>query len=120
MSKTFLTVLIAASALAALSTGVRADEAEVRAAAERTKDAKLRDHLLKNVDIFGQTDLPAIYILAPSINGEEEIMGSIVTRDFSRDPFFMQNIDREEFELKLTLRDSDMDDEDKIKEAATR
>lgn len=119
MLKKILPVLIAASVLAALGTNARADEAEVRAAAERTKDAKLRDHLLRNVDIFGQTDLPAIYILAPS-NGEEEIMGSIVTRDFSRDPFFMQNIDREEFELKVTLRDSDMDDDDKLKEAAAR
>jgi hypothetical protein len=120
MMKKLLPALVAVAMLTGLGQDARADEAEVRAAAERTKDARLKDHLMRNIDIFGQADLPAIYILMPNISAEEEIIGSIVTRDFSRDPFFMQNIDREEFELKVTLRDSDVDDDDRIKEAASR
>lgn len=100
-------------AILALALSARADEDEVRAAAEKVKDAKLRDHLMQNIDIFGKTDLPAIYILMPSSDGSEEIQGSILTRDFSRDAFFMQNVDREEFELKVTLREQSPDEEEK-------
>jgi hypothetical protein len=115
MLKKILPILVAVAAVAGLATQVRADEAEVRAAAERTKDAKLKAHLMENIDIFGKTDLPAIYILMPNTDGSEDIQGSILTRDFSRDPFFMQNIDREEFELKVTLREINGEDEDKDK-----
>jgi hypothetical protein len=109
-------------AVAALSLAVlaQADESEVRAAADKVKDAKLRDHLMNNIEIFGKTDLPAIYILMPNSDGSEELQGSLLTRDFSRDPFFMQNIDREEFELKVTLRDIVGDDDDKKTEEAKR
>ena len=119
MFKKILPALVIAATLAGLGVNARADEAEVRAAADRTKDAKLKAHLMSNIDIFGKTDLPAIYILMPNTDGSEEIIGSIITRDFSRDPFFMQNIDREEFELKVVLRESGEDDE-KLKEAANR
>jgi hypothetical protein len=105
-------------AVAALSLAVfaHADENDVRAAADKVKDAKLKDHLMQNIDIFGKTDLPAIYILVPNSDGSEELQGNILTRDFSRDPFFMQNVDREEFELKVTLREITGDDDDKRKE----
>lgn len=102
MSMKLLPAFAAALCLVSLS---RADEAEVRAAADRVKDAKLKDHLMQNIDIFGKTDLPAIYILMPNSDGSEDIQGNLLTRDFSRDPFFMQNVDREEFELKVTLRE---------------
>jgi hypothetical protein len=123
MLKKILPILVAAATVAGLSLNVRADEAEVRAAADRTKDAKLKAHLMENIDIFGKTDpdLPAIYILMPNTDGSEEIQGSILTRDFSRDPFFMQNVDREEFELKVVLREIGSDDDkDKLKEASAR
>src|SRR3954468_8818711 len=98
MSKHILSVLVAVATVIGLGLHARADEAEVRAAAERTTDAKLKAHLMNNIDIFGKTDLPAIYIFMPNSDGSEELKGSLLTRDFSRDPFFMQNIDREEFE----------------------
>ena len=121
MLKKFLPTLVAVAALTGLAGNVRADEAEVRAAAERTKDAKLKAHLMENIDIFGKDDLPAIYILNNAPDGSEEITGSILTRDFSRDPFFMQNVDREEFELKIVLRETGTDeDKDKAKGAAAR
>ncbi|HLP43063.1 MAG TPA: hypothetical protein VK465_16270 [Fibrobacteria bacterium] len=107
-----LTAVLAAGL--ALATVARADEAEagadVKAASAKVKNEKLRDHLLQNVDIFGKNDLPAIYILAPGEFADEEIKGQLLARDFSRDPFFMQNIDREEFELKIILRDFKEDD----------
>ena len=116
--------LIAMAAALGLGLGLgkaNADEAEVRAAAERTTDAKLKAHLMNNIDIFGKTDLPAIYIFMPNADASEEIQGSLLTRDFSRDPFFMQNVDREEFELKVTLREINGDDDpEKKKEAKAR
>ncbi len=108
--------LITAAAALTLALSAHADESEVRAAADKVKDAKLRDHLMQNIDIFGKTDLPAIYILMPNSDGSEELQGSLLTRDFSRDPFFMQNVDREEFELKVTLREVGADDEKKKEE----
>jgi hypothetical protein len=114
-----LKILYAAAALS-MAVLAHADENEVRAAADKVKDAKLRDHLMNNIDIFGQTDLPAIYILVPNSDGSEELQGSLLTRDFSRDPFFMQNVDREEFELKVTLREISGDDDEKKKEEVKR
>ena len=112
--------LLSAAAVLGLALSARADENDVRAAADKVKDAKLKDHLMQNIDIFGKTDLPAIYILMPNSDGSEDLKGSILTRDFSRDPFFMQNIDREEFELKVTLRDINGDDDEKRKEEAAK
>jgi hypothetical protein len=105
--------LLSACAVLCLALPALSDENEVRAAAEKVKDAKLRDHLMENIDIFGKSDLPAIYILMPNSDGSEEIQGNLLTRDFSRDPFFMQNVDREEFELKVTLREIQGDDDKK-------
>jgi hypothetical protein len=100
----------AALLVAALVMGVQADEAEVKATAAKVKNQTVKDHLMQNIDIFGKTDLPAIYILAPGEFADQEIKGQLLARDFSRDPFFMQNIDREEFELKMTLREFEEDD----------
>jgi hypothetical protein len=103
-----MTAVIAAGLFCAA--GVRADEAEVKAASARVKNEKLKDHLLQNIDIFGKNDLPAVYILAPGEFADQEIQGQLLARDFSRDPFFMQNIDREEFEMKMTLREFEEDE----------
>ncbi len=86
-----------------------------RIAGAEDVDAKKKDHLLTNIEIFGKTDLPAIYILMPGGSGDEDIKGSIINRDFSRDPFFMQNVDREEFEMKVVLREVNGDDKEKNK-----
>lgn len=82
--------------------------------AAKVRNPTLRGHLMDNIDIFGKSDLPAIYILGPGI---EEFEGQLLTRDFARDPFFMQNIDREEFEMKMWLH-SDYDEDRKKKEEA--
>lgn len=97
-------------AAAVFATDARADEEAVKSAASKVKNQTVRDHLMNNIDIFGKSDLPAIYILQPGELADEEIKGQLLARDFSRDPFFMQNIDREEFELKLTLREFEEDE----------
>ncbi len=78
----------------------------------KVRNPTLRKHLMENIDIFGKSELPAIYILGPGI---EEFEGQLLTRDFMRDNFFMQNIDREEFEMKMWLR-GDLDFEPRKKE----
>lgn len=100
--------LAAAGAKAAESD--EAEKAEVKAASAKVTNQALKDHLMQNIDIFGKSDLPAVYILAPGEFADEEIKGQLLARDFSRDPFFMQNIDREEFELKMTLREFQEDE----------
>lgn len=107
MGKLLATFVLAAAVFAGTA---QADEAEVKAASAKVKNQTLKDHLLQNIDIFGKNDLPAVYILAPGEFAEEEIKGQLLARDFSRDPFFMQNIDREEFELKMTLREFQEDE----------
>lgn len=110
MRKLLAPFALAAAVVTALAGTAQADEAEVKAASAKVKNQTLKDHLLQNIDIFGKNDLPAVYILAPGEFAEEEIKGQLLARDFSRDPFFMQNIDREEFELKMTLREFQEDD----------
>ena len=109
---------VAALALGLAAAGVQADEAEAKATTAKVKNEALKAHLMENIDIFGKTDLPAVYILAPGEFADEEIKGQLLARDFSRDPFFMQNIDREEFELKMTLRE--FQEDDKAAEAEKR
>lgn len=120
MRNKILPILIAVASLVCMGINARADEAEVKAAADRIKDTQLKKHLIDNIAIFGNNDLPAIYILNAGASADEDIKGSIITRDFSRDPFFMQNLDREEFELKVTLREINGDDNDKKKDEAKR
>jgi len=108
-----LNVAALALAVGFAAAGVQADEAEVKAASAKVTNEALKAHLMENIDIFGKTDLPAVYILAPGEFADEEIKGQLLARDFSRDPFFMQNVDREEFELKMTLREFQEDDKAK-------
>ncbi len=70
----------------------------------RVKNPMLQRHLLDNVDIFGKSNLPAIYIFGPGDFGADEINAQAITRNFAADPFLMQNIDREEFEWRMVLR----------------
>jgi hypothetical protein len=100
-------------ALFALGMEAKAEEAVVAKSESKVTNPALKKHLMDNIDVFGKSEMPAIYILGP---GDEEIEGALLVRDFSRDPFFMQNIDREEFELKVTLRDLSEFDTDKEKE----
>ena len=64
------------------------------------KNQKLQNHLLENVDIFGKTNMPSVFILGLGPSVDPEVEKELLTRDFTRDAFFMQNVDREQFELR--------------------
>jgi hypothetical protein len=64
----------------------------------KTNDVKL------NVDIFADGFIGSYYILWDNVDLSEEIKKIIQSRDFARDEFFMQNIDREQFEQERMLQ----------------
>ena len=57
-----------------------------------------------NVDIFADGFIGSYYILWDNVDLSEEIKKIIQSRDFARDEFFMQNIDREQFEQERMLQ----------------
>ena len=57
-----------------------------------------------NVDIFADGFIGSYYILWDNIDLSEDIKKMITSRDFARDEFFMQNIDREQFEQERLLQ----------------
>ena len=67
-------------------------------------DSSKANTILLNVDIFGSLDVGSYYILWDTIDLSEDIKKLMTTRDFARDEFFMQNIDREQFEQERILQ----------------
>jgi hypothetical protein len=67
-------------------------------------DSSKANTVLLNVDIFGSLDVGSYYILWDMIDLSEDIKKLMTTRDFARDEFFMQNIDREQFEQERILQ----------------
>ncbi|HSQ43121.1 MAG TPA: hypothetical protein VLM37_12645 [Fibrobacteraceae bacterium] len=63
-----------------------------------------RNNTLGNVDVFGQSAIGSIYILWDNVDLAIEIKKSIQEKSFATDEFFMQNVDREEFEEERNLR----------------
>ena len=57
-----------------------------------------------NVDIFADGVIGSYYILWDEVDLSEDIKKQMTTRDFARDEFFMQNIDREQFEQERLLQ----------------
>ncbi|WP_298771404.1 hypothetical protein [uncultured Fibrobacter sp.] len=57
-----------------------------------------------NVDIFADGLIGSYYILWDDVDLSEDIKKMMTTRDFARDEFFMQNIDREQFEQERLLQ----------------
>jgi len=56
-----------------------------------------------DVNIFAQMPLGSIFILWSDFDAALEIKDQITKRNFVLEPFFMQNIDREQFEQKQAL-----------------
>ena len=67
-------------------------------------DSSKANTVLLNVDIFGSLDVQSYYILWDNVDLSEDIKKMMTTRDFARDEFFMQNIDREQFEQERMLQ----------------
>jgi len=56
-----------------------------------------------DINIFSQMPLGSIYILWSNLDIEADIKKQITSRSFVLEPFFMQNIDREQFEQNQIL-----------------
>ncbi len=67
-------------------------------------DSSKSNSIMLNVDIFGSLDVQSYYILWDNVDLSEDIKKMMTTRDFARDEFFMQNIDREQFEQERMLQ----------------
>ena len=67
-------------------------------------DSSKANSIILNVDIFGSLDVGSYYILWDMVDLTEDIKKLMTTRDFARDEFFMQNIDREQFEQERILQ----------------
>ncbi len=67
-------------------------------------DSSKANSIMLNVDIFGSLDVQSYYILWDNIDLSEDIKKMITSRNFARDEFFMQNIDREQFEQERMLQ----------------
>lgn len=67
-------------------------------------DSSKADAITLDVNIFADGFIGTQYILWDNIDLSEDIKKMITSRDFARDPFFMQNIDREQFEQERLLQ----------------
>lgn len=67
-------------------------------------DSTKSDAIKLNVDIFADGFIGSYYILWDNVDLSEDIKKLMTTRDFARDEFFMQNIDREQFEQERMLQ----------------
>ena len=67
-------------------------------------DSTVSNSLKLNVDIFADGFIGSYYILWDDVDLSEDIKKLMTTRDFARDEFFMQNIDREQFEQERMLQ----------------
>ena len=67
-------------------------------------DSAKSNSVTLNVDIFADGMIGSYYILWDEVDLSEDIKKMMTTRDFARDEFFMQNIDREQFEQERLLQ----------------
>ena len=67
-------------------------------------DSTKNNSVTLNVDIFADGIIGSYYILWDDVDLSEDIKQLMTTRDFARDEFFMQNIDREQFEQERLLQ----------------
>ncbi len=109
--------LLAVCLLCSLATGVWAqddlnkpvNDVEVFRPEKRDTKVQLVDStksnsVTLNVDIFADGLVGSYYILWDEVDLSEDIKKQMTTRDFARDEFFMQNIDREQFEQERLLQ----------------
>lgn len=67
-------------------------------------DSTKNNSVTLNVDIFADGMVGSYYILWDEVDLSEQMKKQMTTRDFARDEFFMQNIDREQFEQERLLQ----------------
>lgn len=64
-----------------------------------------KNNKLSEVDIIGQSEsyTPTIWLGTLDVDGEEVVQEQIDEKEFASDPYYMQNIDKEEFENERVL-----------------
>ncbi len=67
-------------------------------------DSSQSNSVQLNVDIFADGFVGSYYILWDNVDLSEDIKKTIQSRNFAKDEFFMQNIDREQFEQERMLQ----------------
>ena len=67
-------------------------------------DSTASNSVKLNVDIFADGFVGSYYILWDNVDLSEDMKKLMTTRDFAKDEFFMQNIDREQFEQERMLQ----------------
>ncbi|MCQ2096672.1 MAG: hypothetical protein MJY87_01860 [Fibrobacter sp.] len=77
---------------------------EKRETSVRVVDSSKTDAMTLDVNIFSDGFTGSYYILWDDVDLSEDIKKMMTTRDFARDEFFMQNIDREQFEQERMLQ----------------
>ena len=103
ISKAFLIVSLIFLADFALATAPAIFRPEKRATKVEMVDSTQADNIRLNVDIFGDIPVGSYYIFWDNVDVSDEMKKLMTTRDFAKDEFFMQNIDREEFEQERML-----------------
>ena len=103
ISKTFLIISLIFLADFALGTEPAIFRPEKRTTKVEMVDSSQADNIRLNVDIFGDIPVGSYYIFWDNVDVSDEMKKLMTTRDFAKDEFFMQNIDREEFEQERML-----------------
>lgn len=70
----------------------------------RMVDSSQANSITLDVSIFGDGAIGSYYILWSDMDLSDDMKQLLTTRDFARDEFFMQNIDREQFEQERLLQ----------------
>jgi len=84
-----------------LSFAQESDSAGVSKDATDTSSANLAT--FADINIFAQMPLGSVFILWSNLELEADIKRQITSRSFVLEPYFMQNIDREQFEQNRIL-----------------
>lgn len=76
---------------------------EKRSAKVEATDTTKANNVILNVNIFGEMPVGSYYIFWDDVDLSDEMKKLMTTREFAKDEFFMQNIDREQFEQERML-----------------
>ena len=89
--------------LAILATSLAFAQAVPDSLSNNNQELSADKAVFADINIFAQMPLGSIFILWTNFDSALEIKEQITKRNFVLEPFFMQNIDREQFEQKQAL-----------------
>jgi len=89
--------------LVILATSIAFAQATSDSVSNNNQELSADKAVFADINIFAQMPLGSIFILWSNFDSAVEIKEQITKRNFVLEPFFMQNIDREQFEQKQAL-----------------